>query len=39
LRIIPFKAADPRILPPDQAMFDVGHFPPNMSPPPKLMPY
>ena len=26
---MPFKAADPRILLSDQAMFDVGYFPPN----------
>jgi hypothetical protein len=32
LRIMPFKAADPRILLPGRAMFDVGHFPPNTPP-------
>jgi hypothetical protein len=29
---MPFKAANPRILLPDRAMFDVGYFPPNTPP-------
>jgi hypothetical protein len=29
---MPFKAADPRILLPDQPMFDVGYFPPSTPP-------
>jgi len=29
---MPSKAAGPRIFLPDQAMFDVGYFPPNTPP-------
>ena len=29
---MPFKAADPRVLLSDQAMFDVGYLPPNTPP-------
>jgi hypothetical protein len=35
IEIMPFKAADPRILLSGQAMFDVGYFPPNTRRKPK----